>query len=288
MFKQVEWVKKVNGDFMSINDLQGTYETLQYNIQDQICTLSINRPQKYNSLNNLVLMELKNFLEKLNKAIKVDPLLVRGLILTGVGDKAFIAGADILEMSTMKVDESKAFGQLGQTVTLLFEELPVPVVAAVNGHALGGGCEMAMSCDFIFASQNATFGQPEVKLGLIPGFGGTQRLSKLIGRSRAKEWIYTGKSYKAQEAHDFGLVLKVFENQEELMKNARLFISTTFDNSPLAISICKKVMNEANDLEVGEGLKRELKYFSTIFTSKDMKEGTVSFVEKRKAKFSGE
>ena len=187
----------------------------------------------------------------------------------------------------MSVSQAKEFGELGQRVTLLFEKLQLPVIACVNGFALGGGCEMAMSCDFIYATNAAVFGQPEVKLGLIPGFGGTQRLSKLIGRNKAKEIVYTGRNVKADEALSLGLVNKVFDSKGEMLSEAKKTILRMTKNSPYAISIAKKVMNTGNDLTVSEGLHHELNEFSNIFNSQDMKEGCRAFVDKRAASFKG-
>jgi len=209
------------------------------------------------------------------------------LIVTGAGEKSFIAGADIAEMQDMSVDEGRSFGALGQEVTLLFESLPMPAIACVNGFALGGGCEMALACDFIYATESAVFGQPEVKLGLIPGFGGTQRLSKVVGRNRAKEIIYTGRNVLADEAAQIGLTIKTFSTKEELIAAAEKTLGLVQRVSPNAVRISKKVMNSGNDLTNEEGLKQELDQFSAIFSSEDMKEGTKAFVEKRKPEFTG-
>jgi enoyl-CoA hydratase len=238
-----------------------------------------------NALNEQVLTELKNFLTEFKLNNKNS---VKGLIFTGEGEKAFIAGADIATMSSMTVEQGYKFGQLGQAVTVAFEGTSVPVIACVNGFALGGGCEMAMSCDFIFATNNAVFGQPEVKLGLIPGFGGTQRLAKLIGRNHAKEIIYTGRNVTAEEALKLGLVTKLFNTKEEMINAAKETINMIAKNSPYAVSIAKKVMNSGNDLTVGEGLHIELDQFANIFSTGDFSEGTKAFIEKRKANFKGE
>lgn len=259
------------------------YQFIKYEIIDNVGLLTLNRPDKLNALNEVVLSELKDFLTNFkNQSQKVN-----GIIFTGEGDKAFIAGADIASMSNMTAKEGYTFGELGQVVTLAFESLSVPVIACVNGFALGGGCEMAMSCDFIYATKSAVFGQPEVKLGLIPGFGGTQRLARLIGRNRAKEIIYTGRNVTADEAHQVGLVVKLFESKEEMISEAKKTIQMIAKNSPYAVSISKKVMNKGNDLTVEEGLQVELDQFSAIFSSFDMKEGTTAFVQKRKPEFKG-
>lgn len=260
------------------------FETIHFEVKDQFGILTVNREAKFNALNSQVLMELKEILTEL----KDNREKLQGLIFTGAGDKAFIAGADIAEMSSMESEEAHDFAELGQEVTMLFESLPYPVIACVNGFALGGGCEMAMSCDFIYATETAIFGQPEVKLGLIPGFGGTQRLAKLIGRNKAREIIYTGRNVKAQEAFSIGLAIKLFATKEEMINAAYATLNEVAKNSPLAVGLSKFVMNEGNDLPVGDGLEVEAKHFGDIFSSYDMKEGTKAFVEKRQAKFLGE
>jgi enoyl-CoA hydratase len=281
MLRQEDLDVKMERDFMNI---KSNYEFLKYSEDNSIGFLTLNRPDKLNALNEKVLSELKDFLTE----FKAQKQTVHGLIFTGEGEKAFIAGADIASMSNMTVDEGYKFGELGQEVTLRFEQLHVPVIACVNGFALGGGCEMAMSCDFIYATTSAIFGQPEVKLGLIPGYGGTQRLAKLIGRNKAKEIIYTGRNVNADEALRLGLVVKVFASKEEMISAAKETISAIAKNSPYAVGIAKKVMNQGNDFTVEEGLQVELDQFSRIFSSYDLKEGTKAFVEKRKPVFKGE
>lgn len=261
------------------------YETILIEIENGIGKITINRESKLNALNAQVLKELKDLLETIHVQDKNYSL--RGLILTGAGEKAFIAGADISEMNGMSTSEAEAFGKLGQDVSLLFEKLHIPVIAAVNGFALGGGCEMAMSCDFIYATESAVFGQPEVKLGLIPGYGGTQRLARLIGRNHAKEIIYSGRNVKAEEAVSLGLVTKLFANKDELMAGVENTFSKILRNSPLAVGASKKVMNMGNDLTVEQGLGCELQQFAEIFSSDDMKEGTAAFMEKRAPEFTG-
>jgi enoyl-CoA hydratase len=231
-----------------------------------------------------VLKELKTLLTSITNEAFNNQLF--GLILTGEGEKAFIAGADIAAMQKMTKEQVKEFGKLGQDVSLMFENLPIPVIAAVNGFALGGGCEMAMSCDIILAVNSATFGQPEVKLGIIPGFGGTQRLAKLIGLARAREWTYSGRNIKALEAKEAGLVLELLENNDQLLVRARELLKSFFVNSPLAISKCKFAINKGVDLPTANGLEIELDVFANIFTSHDTKEGISAFLEKRKANFT--
>lgn len=266
---------------MNINK---TYHTLTFEVKEKFGLITVNRPTKLNALNSELLGELKELLVD----IKTDSgFNILGVILTGAGEKAFIAGADIAELNEMTPSEAYTLGQLGQQVTTLFETLQVPVIAAVNGFALGGGCEMAMSCDFIYATQSAVFGQPEVKLGLIPGFGGTQRLAKLVGRNNAKELIYSGRNVSAEEALRMGLVVKVFPSREVMMEEAMKTLKAISMNSPLAVSVVKKVMNEGIDLTIAEGLQLEKRQFSGIFSSEDMREGTYAFLEKRAPGFKG-
>jgi enoyl-CoA hydratase len=263
--------------------IQSNFETLKFEQLDGLATLTIDREKSLNALNSQVLSELKDILTQLKSEKGIH-----GMILTGAGEKAFIAGADIKEMQDMTKDQASAFGKLGQDVSLLFEEQCFPVIACVNGFALGGGCEMAMACDFIYASESAVFGQPEVKLGLIPGFGGTQRLSRLIGRNRAKELVYSGRNMDAAEALSTGLAVRVLKDKSEALEAAKETISKIARVSPLAVSLAKKVMNSGNDLTVSQGLDHELGQFAEIFTSEDMKEGTQAFIEKRKPVFKGQ
>lgn len=248
-----------------------------------IVDLIINRPNQLNALNKEVLQSLEENLKVLNSDNSV-----RAVVLRGSGEKAFIAGADIKEMQEMKPAEATEFARLGQRVTLLFENLKVPTIAVVQGFALGGGCEMAMACDFIYATQAAVFGQPEVKLGLIPGFGGTQRLARLIGRNRAKEVIYGGQNIKSHQALSWGLVNAVFNDITELNEALDKYLDYCTANSPLAIGTSKKCINRGVDQTVEQGLEVEAEEFGAIFGSYDMKEGTAAFVEKRKAAFKGE
>tara|TARA_R110002072_G_scaffold1989_2_gene16317 strand:- start:42793 stop:43635 length:843 start_codon:yes stop_codon:yes gene_type:complete len=279
MYLPEEWEENQEEVFMNTN-----FETITYEVKENIGYLTINRESALNALNSQVLNELKLLLTDIKSTHSFE---VKGIILTGAGEKAFIAGADIKEMSDMTVEQAKDFGALGQRVTTLFEELHIPVIACVNGFALGGGCEMAMSCDFIYATDSAVFGQPEVKLGLIPGFGGTQRLSRYIGRNRAREIVYTGRNIKAAEAYRVGLAVQTFTTKEEMVAFAEKTISKVAQMSPLAVSTAKKVMNDGNDLTIQQGLTCELDQFASIFGSDDMKEGTKAFMEKRNAVFTG-
>jgi enoyl-CoA hydratase len=249
------------------------FETLTFSVSEDIGTLTINRPDKLNALNIQVLRELKGALTELRAAP------IRGLIVTGEGEKAFIAGADIAEMKSMETGEALAFSELGQLVTLAFEALPYPCVACVNGFALGGGFEMALSCDFIFASKNAVFGLPEVKLGLIPGFGGTQRLMKIVGERRAREIIFSGRNISSDEAKNLGIALEVYADKAQLLAETQNWFKTASKNSSCAIYEAKQVL--------GKGLVEERKAFGAIFQTEDMIEGTAAFLEKRKAEFKG-
>ncbi len=260
------------------------WNTLTYEVQEDLGVITINRPTKLNALNIELLSELKELITELKKD---EVFALKGLIVTGSGEKAFIAGADIAEMSDMTPSDAYTFGQLGQQVTVLFETLQIPVIACVNGFALGGGCEIAMSCDFIYSTTNASFGQPEVKLGLIPGFGGTQRLAKLVGRNRAKEMIFSGRNVSATEACEMGLVLKILPTKDAMIEEAKKTLKAITQNSSFAVSIAKKVMNEGVDLTITEGLQLEKRQFSGIFSSEDMREGTKAFIEKRAPHFKG-
>jgi enoyl-CoA hydratase len=261
--------------------MNSPYETLNAFERDDIFYLEINRPDKLNALNATVLSEM---LDVINS---IDVSKYRGLILTGAGEKAFIAGADIESMSNMTPEASKDFAILGQSVTLAMEDLALPIIACVHGFALGGGCEMAMSCDFIFASKEAIFGQPEIRLGLIPAFGGTQRLPKYIGRNRAKELIYSGNHFNIEDAYQWGLVNRVLEDKSSCIQAAIDYLHALKKCGPLAIASAKKVINAGVDLSNRDGLVMEATVFSEISASLDRKEGTKAFVEKRKPVFKG-
>lgn len=260
------------------------FETLLIENKNEITYLTINRPDKLNALSVKVLNELKEFLSSLKNSTDYK---TKGIIFTGAGDRAFIAGADIKGMNSMSVDEGEAFGGLGQEVTTLFEEVPVPVIACVNGFALGGGCELAMACDYIFATKSAVFGQPEVNLGLIPGFGGCVRLFRRIGIGLAKELIYTGRNVKADEALRIGLVNQVFETKEALIKGAEESLAMIQTKSPFAVTVCKETINAADGRTTIEGLAEEKKAFRKVFGSEDKKIGVAAFVDKEKPVFTG-
>lgn len=259
------------------------YKTLLVSIENKQITITVNRPNALNALNQEVLSELKELLLE----IEGQGFKFSGVLLTGAGDRAFIAGADIKAMEEMKGEEADIFCKLGQDVSLLLEQLPIPVIACVHGFALGGGCEMAMSCDFIYATSNALFGQPEVNLGLIPGFGGTQRLTRYVGAPKARELIYTGRNVKAREAFEIGLVQRLFETQEEMMKAARETLAIIASKSPLIVSKCKEVIGAGEFKTIEEGLEIERRGFGWTFDTEDMREGVRAFIEKRPPQFKG-
>lgn len=259
-----------------------TNEFFTYKEENSIGFLEINRPDKLNALSEGVLTEFDLILDELSKK------KLYGLIFSGAGEKAFIAGADIKAMVSMTPSQACEFSNLGQRVTLKMEGLPYPMIAAVSGFALGGGLEMALGCDFIYCTTKSKFSLPEVTLGLVPGFGGTSRLSKFIGRAKAKEMLYSGEMIGSQKALEYGLVNKIFENKNEALEAAVNYLKTCSNNSPLAISMAKRVLNKSSDQSVQEGLKTEQSVFGELFASKDMAEGTKAFLEKRKANFTGE
>ena len=273
-------VMVVNQEEVSMNTkiVKQPFETITFDVQEYIATLTINRPKYLNALSEQVLQEIQSCLKTIDSS-------VHGLIITGEGEKSFIAGADIKAMSEMNSQQGKAFGLLGQETTLLIENLPIPVVAAVNGFAFGGGCEIAISADFIYATDNALFGLPEVKLGLIPGFGGTQRLARLIGRQAAKEIMFTARNVDVTEAKTLGLVLKSFESKQTMLDAARDTLAKTRKNSGVAIAMAKKAVNTGVDLTVEQGLAIELDAFEDIFDSEDSNEGVSAFLEKRAPNF---
>ena len=242
--------------------------------KDKIAVVTINRPEALNALNSAVLDELNTVLDN------IDLNTVRALVLTGAGDKSFVAGADIGEMSTLTKAEGEAFGKKGNDVFRKLETLPIPVIAAVNGFALGGGCEISMSCDIRICSDNAMFGQPEVGLGITPGFGGTQRLARLIGAGMAKQLIYTAKNIKADEAYRIGLVNAVYP-QEELLAAAEKMASQIAANAPIAVRACKKAINDGLQTDIDAALVIEEKLVGSCFESEDQREGMANFLRKK-------
>lgn len=250
-------------------------EFITYELKGQVGVITINRPKALNALNSGVLTELNEALDA------VDLENTRCLILTGAGEKSFVAGADIGEMSTLTKAEGEAFGKKGNDVFRKLEVFPIPVIAAINGFALGGGCEIAMSCDIRICSENAVFGQPEVGLGITPGFGGTQRLARIVGVGKAKEMIYGGRNIKADEAYRIGLVNNVY-TLEELMPAAEKLASTIAKNAPIAVRNCKKAINDGLQTDMDQAIVIEEKLFGDCFESYDQKEGMTAFLEKRK------
>lgn len=248
---------------------------VDYEQDGNIAVLTINRPKALNALNSEVLSDLENTIDN------IDLDTVRALIITGAGEKSFVAGADIDAMSNMTKEEAREFSKLGNDVFRKIEQLDIPVIAAVNGFALGGGNELAMSADIRLASDNALFGQPETGLGITPGFGGTQRLMRLIPVGFAKEMIYAGTNIKADKAKDLGLVNEIY-SIEELMPAAKKLASKIANNAPIANREAKHAMNTGIDQPMDEALATEVVDFGECFESDDQKEGMAAFLEKRK------
>ena len=257
------------------------FANLLYENQDGIAVITMNRPKALNALNQETLDELNQLADMLAKDSTVQVV-----ILTGSGDKAFVAGADIAQMQSMSAMEGRNFGKLGQAVFNKLENLPQPVIAAVNGFALGGGCELAMACDIRMASEKAKFGQPEVTLGITPGFAGTQRLPRLVGKGRAKQLLYTGDVIDAMEAYRIGLV-NVVVPAEELMTAAKAMAQKIQSRAAVAVQLCKVAVNEGLDTDLETGTAYEAEVFGLCFATADQKEGMAAFVEKRKARFTG-
>ena len=257
------------------------YKNLLLETAEGITTLSINRREALNSLNSAVLAELECALYELNldDSVKV-------VIITGAGEKAFVAGADIKEMTEMSAFEGHAFGRTGQRVMLLIEKMKKPVIAAVNGFALGGGLELALACDFIYASEKAKLGFPEVGLGIIPGFGGTQNLARLIGPNKAKELIFSGRIITAQKAHAWGIVNEVFA-PDELMAKTVETAREIAGKGTLGVSYSKDAIVNGLNMTKEDGFRYEASLFGVLFSTEDQREGMGAFLEKRKAGFKG-
>jgi len=258
-----------------------TYDNIIFNVEDGIALITFNRPKALNALSTDLLQELSNALDEVTKNEDI-----RILILTGAGEKSFVAGADITELAKFNALQGKNFAEKGQSIINKLQELSIPVIAAVNGFALGGGTEIALTCDFIYASENAMFGQPEIILGLIPGFGGTQRLPRLIGKNMAKEMILTGKMIPVNEAKMMGLVNKVCTQEalmDEVMKTAKTIVS----KGKVSIRAAKEAINKGMNVDLATGCAIEIDAFALCMASEDAKEGTTAFLEKRKADFKG-
>jgi enoyl-CoA hydratase len=257
------------------------FENILFHADQGIATITFNRPKALNALNQALLAELSRALDD----IAADEG-IRVLILTGAGEKAFVAGADITELATFTALQAKVFSRAGHAVIAKLQELPIAVIAAVNGFALGGGSEIALACDFIYAAESAKFGLPEINLGLIPGFGGTQRLPRLVGANRAKEMIFTGKMIGAAEAAMIGLVNKVVpsgELMDEVLKTARDIAA----KGRVSLRAVKQAVNHGLNTDLATGCAIETDAFALTLASADAKEGTAAFLEKRKAVFKG-
>jgi enoyl-CoA hydratase len=257
------------------------YKNIIFQIEDQIATITFNRPEVLNALNEASLKEFSHAVD--NVAADED---IRVLILTGAGDKSFVAGADIKEFLKFNALKAKLFSEMGHGIVNKLQELPIPVIGAVNGFALGGGCEVVIACDFIYASENAMFGLPEINLGIIPGFGGTQRLPRLIGKNRAKEMIFTGKMISAAEAQAMGLVNKVCV-QDQLMIEVLNIAKIMVSKGKVSLRAAKQVINTGMDVDLKTGCRIEIDAFAICLASPDAKEGTLAFLEKRAADFKG-
>ena len=250
-------------------------QTVLYTQEGAVGVVTIDRPKALNALNSTVLDELRQAFEA------IDLETVRCVVITGSGEKSFVAGADIGEMSNLTQGEAEAFGKKGNDLFRMIETFPVPVIAAVNGYALGGGCELALCCDIRICSDNAQFDQPEVGLGITPGFGGTQRLVRAVGPGRAKEMIYTARSIKADDALRVGLVNAVYP-QAELMPAVMKLAGTIAKNAPIAVRACKKAINEGTQVDMDSAIVIEEKLFGSCFETEDQREGMQAFLEKRK------
>ncbi len=261
-----------------------TYKTLLLEQKPfGVWLMTINRPDALNALSSTVLNEMGEALRQIGEMHYQD---ARALIITGAGEKSFVAGADIKEIHELDEEKSLAFAQRGQSIFHELTLLKIPVIAAVNGFALGGGCELALGCDFIYASENAKFGLPEVSLGLIPGFGGTVRMARAIGQRRARELTYTGGMITATEAQAIGLVNKIFP-QAELMDGVMKTLEIILNKAPIAVGLAKRSINQGWDMDVEEAQRNEAQIFAELFSTEDVKEGTVAFIEKRKPQFKG-
>ncbi|MFM9910367.1 MAG: enoyl-CoA hydratase/isomerase family protein [Chitinophagaceae bacterium] len=256
------------------------YSAIQTSLENSIFIITINRPDKLNALNKQVFEELNKALDEI-----VSNSEIKSVIITGAGAKAFVAGADISEFHGFTKTQAMALAKRGQDTFLRIEKSSKPIVAAVNGFALGGGCELAMACHFRIASENAKFGQPEVNLGLIPGYGGTQRLVQLIGKGKAMELLMSAHLIDAKEAKELGLVNYV-TSPETLLDHTKQILSTINSKAPLAVAACINAANAVFD-ETKDGYVLEIEEFGNAFATEDMKEGTLAFLEKRKAVFKG-
>jgi enoyl-CoA hydratase len=257
------------------------YKNVIFQIEEQIATITFNRPKVLNALNEASLKEFSHAIDKV-----AEDEDIRVLILTGAGDKSFVAGADITEFLKFNALKAKIFSEMGHGIVSKLQELSIPVIGAVNGFALGGGCEVVIACDFIYASENAMFGLPEINLGIIPGFGGTQRLPRLVGKNRAKEMIFTGKMISAAEAQAMGLVNKVCV-QDQLMDEVLNVAKIIVSKGKISLRAAKQAINTGMDVDLKTGCRVEIDAFAICLASPDAKEGTQAFLEKRAPDFKG-
>jgi enoyl-CoA hydratase len=252
------------------------YKNVLIEKEGKIAVITINRPKALNALNSETLKELDKVIDEV-----ANDNEVLAVVITGAGEKAFVAGADISEMKDLSVLEGRTFGILGNNVFRKIETLEKPVIAAINGFALGGGCELSMSCDIRIASEKAKFGQPEVTLGITPGFGGTQRLARLVGMGMAKELIFSARTIKAEEALRIGLVNKVVA-PEALMDEAKKLANTIASNAPVAVRLCKQAINRGMQVDIDTAINIEAEIFGECFSTEDQTDAMTAFVEKRK------
>jgi enoyl-CoA hydratase/carnithine racemase len=266
---------------MSSSTAAATLENVSYETKDAIAYVTVNRPKVLNALNAATIRDLRSAFETAR-----EDSSVRGVILSGAGGKAFVAGADITEVARVTAVEGADMTSNGQALTNLIENLGKPVIAAVNGFALGGGCELAMACTIRLATDSAKFGQPEVKLGVIPGYGGTQRLPRLVGRGRALQLILSGGMIDAAEAYRIGLVNEIV-SADQLAARAEAILRQIFSNAPVAVKFALEAVNKGLETSQAEGLVMESSFFAICAATEDKKEGTSAFLEKRAAKFAG-
>jgi len=258
-----------------------SYETILFEQQEGVATITMNRPKALNALNSQLLGELNETLDKI-----AGDENIRVLVLTGSGEKAFVAGADIGELSTLNPVQARYFAINGHMAMDKLQNLPIPVIAAVNGFALGGGLELALACDFIYASDNAKIGLPEINLGIIPGFGGTQRLSRIVGKNLAKEMIFTGKMISAEEAERKGIINRVLP-ADQLMAEVQKTAGIMAAKGRVSLNAAKKTVNDGVDVDLSNGCAMEINAFALCLASEDAKEGTTAFLEKRSPVFKG-
>lgn len=257
------------------------YETIIFQESGNFATITLNRPDKLNAINNLMLRELDDCLKNIELNDNID-----ALIITGKGDKAFAAGADIAELNACNKLSGKLFSEYGTYVFKRIEQMRIPVIAAINGYALGGGCELALACHIRFGSEKSKFGQPEVNLGIIPGYGGTQRLPRVVGKAKAMELIVSGNIIDSSEAHRIGLLNQVYAH-DELMDKTLEFVSVVLSKGKIAVRACVDCVNASDEMSLLEGLKYESIRFGDVCGTEDFKEGTMAYLEKRNADFKG-